>query len=149
MACVPGSVSESSQAALSMWREGSEQGLGEQSLEEELGMAPAYFIPPASLRRSVRLCLVPGTGWERGSKFKQKNAPEVSEKRLLAPFFQCSQPDGRCKNLKSSHNHFGERFCGSNTVILSHLFVGQRTSLYHKIKHVSPSSSCFVTCLQK
>lgn len=36
----------------------------------------------------------------------------------------------------------------SSTVILSHRFVGQRTSLYHEIKHVSPSISCFVTNLR-
>lgn len=94
------------------------------------------------------LGLVPGTGWERGSKCRQKNAPEVSEKRFLAPFFQSSQPDGRCKNFKSSHNHFGEGASVSSTVILSHRFVGQRTSLYHEIKHVSPSISCFVTNLR-
>lgn len=94
------------------------------------------------------LGLVPGTGWERGSKRRQKNAPEVSEKRFLAPFFQCSQPDGRCKHFKSSHNHFGEGASVSSTVIRSHRFFGQRTSLYHGIKHVSPSISCFVTNLR-
>lgn len=60
-------------------------------------------------------------------------------------FLRCHQLYQRRQHFHSSCSPLEKSRNTLNTAILSPLLGGQKVSLFYKIKHVSPSSYCFVT----